>query len=244
MFETIEKMQQLYHSMRVIDLSPTLEKGIPRWPTHPHLIIDQTVYHKKDGYYCQTLCMGEHDGCHVDAPYHVHEELPEKTIEIYDPDKLTGKAVVYNFEDKNLKPGDQLTAQDFLDYEKKTGFAVGKNEIALVNFGWQKYWKLDAEGYFYATQTPGMTDDACKLLYERAIKAIGCDTISCDQAVVDGISKYAPGHAKWFLPNDILIMEMMCNLGQLPPVCFLVAVALKTKHGSGSPIRPYALIEK
>lgn len=244
MFDTIEKMQELYHSMRVVDLSPMLERGIPKFPSHPHVIIDPTVYHEKDGYYCQTLCIGEHDGCHVDAPYHVHAELPEKTIEIYSPDKLTGKAVVYHFSDRELKPGEQLTAQDFLDYEKKNGVAVGRDEIALIDFGWQKYWKLDAAGNFYSIQSPGMTEDACKLLYDRGIKAVGCDNIACDQAIVDGVSKYAPGHANWFLPKDILIMEEMSNLTELPLICFLIAVPLKTKRGSGSPIRPYALVEK
>ena len=245
MFSDLQNFNELYKKFEVVDLSPLLERGIPRWPTHPHLVIDQTVYHKKDGYYCQTLNMGEHVGCHVDAPYHVNEHLPEKTVEKVKPDTLIGRAVVYDFSDMDLQPGDQLPAEAFLEHEKKTGVKVGKGDIALINFGWmQKHWKLDKEGYYYATNSPGMDESAVKLLYDRGIKAVGCDNIACDQAVVDGVSKFASGHQKYWLPNDILIMEMMNNLDKLPAECFVIAIPLKIENGSGSPIRPIALVER
>lgn len=245
MLSDLYLFNSLYKKFEVVDLSPMLERGIPRWPTHPHLVIDQTVYFAKDGYYCQTLNMGEHVGCHVDAPYHVVENMPEKTVEKVKPDVLMGRAVVYDFSDMDLKPGDQLRAEEFLRLEEKNGVRVGKGEIALINFGWmKKYWKLDVEGFYYATNSPGLDESAVKLLYDRGIKAVGCDNVACDQAVVDGVSKYAPGHLKYWLPNDILIMEMMSNLEQLPAECFVIAIPLKIKNGSGSPIRPIALVER
>lgn len=244
MYSDLQQLCELYEKFEVIDLSPLLERGIPRWPTHPHMVIDQTVYHKKDGYYCQTLNMGEHTGCHVDAPYHVNEDLPEKTIEKVIPDILIGKAVVYDFTDMNLQPGDQVSEEAFLLHERKTKVKVGEGNIALINFGWMKHWKLDSDGYFYATNSPGLDESAVKLLYDRGIKAVGSDNIACDQAVIEGVSKFAAGHKKYWLPNDVLIMEMMNNLDKLPPECFLIAIPLKIENGSGSPIRPIALVER
>lgn len=55
--EGIRTAAQHLRSLRPVDLAPMLGRGIPRWPTHPHLIIDPTVVHESDGYYCQNLSM-------------------------------------------------------------------------------------------------------------------------------------------------------------------------------------------
>ena len=71
-------------SMRVVDLAPLLERGIPRWPTHPHLTIDKAVTHDHDGYYCQAIMMAEHTGAHVDAPAHMLPNRMDRTIDAAD----------------------------------------------------------------------------------------------------------------------------------------------------------------
>ena len=40
---------ELLREFDVVDLSPTLENDIPRWPTHPPLVIQPTVTHSHDG---------------------------------------------------------------------------------------------------------------------------------------------------------------------------------------------------
>ena len=49
---------ELLREFDVVDLSPTLENDIPRWPTHPPLVIQPTGTHSHDGYYCQTIQSG------------------------------------------------------------------------------------------------------------------------------------------------------------------------------------------
>ena len=46
------------------------------------------------------------------------------------------------------------------------------------------------------------------------------------------------------LPNGIPLIEELANLESLPPRCFFLALPLKIKGGSGSPLRPIALVEK
>lgn len=48
-----EVLNSCLKNAKVIDLSPTLEKGMPKFPTHPAIVIDSTVTHEHDGYYCQ-----------------------------------------------------------------------------------------------------------------------------------------------------------------------------------------------
>lgn len=243
MDNAVRQLAELVASMKVVDLSPTLERGIPRWPTHPHLVIDPTVVHEHDGYYCQSISMAEHTGAHVDAPSHSHAHLMDRTIDRVAPDHFIAPAVVYDFSDRQLAPGDLLTAADFLEQERVMGDAVGAKEIALVNFGWyRRYWRTDAQAQWYATNAPGLDRSAVQLLAERKVKAVGTDTIAAETPIKDGVPGPAPGHMELWLPQNILIIESLCYLELLPVRCFFVALPLRIKNGSGSPVRPVALI--
>lgn len=244
MFNEISKLNQLIKGCEIVDLSPKLERGIPRWVTHPHLVIDPTMTHEHDGYYCQTVSMAEHTGAHVDAPAHALADRMHETIDTIDPGHLIAPAVVYDFADRDMKPGELLTAEDLLACERTQGVQVESGEIALVNFGWmRRYWRTDSGANWFARNEPGMDESAVKLLRERNVRAVGSDTIACDTPIVDGKPGPAPGHERHWLPNGILIIEGLANLDLLPARCFFVAIPLKIDRGSGSPIRPIALVE-
>jgi kynurenine formamidase len=228
-------------SMRAVDLAPTLARGIPRWPTHPHLIIDPTVVHEHDGYYCQNISMAEHIGCHVDAPAHTVANMMEATVETLPVDCLVAEAIVYDFSDRDWKPGDILTPSDIEAYERRHGIAVGHDEIALVNFGWLKqHWRRDAQAQWFARNAPGMNEELVLLFKERRVRAVGADTIACEAALKDGAYDSMPGHEKHWLPNGILILECVANLELVSRCCLFVAAPLPIEHGSGSPLRPIA----
>jgi kynurenine formamidase len=230
--------------MRVVDLSPTLERGIPNWPMHPPLVIDKARVKERDGYYCQLLMISEHTGTHVDAPTHFHPHMADKSIDRFPADNLIAPAVLYDFADRNLQPGDLITLDMVKDYEAAHGVQVGEGEIALVNFGWmQRYWRTDNESPWFVKNAPGIREDAIVYFKERGIRAIGCDTVACDMAVIDGVGQETTGHTQHWLPNSILIIEMLTNLETLSRRCLFVAVPLKIKEGSGSPIRPLAFCD-
>lgn len=232
---------RLLRGMRNVDLSPTIERGIPRWPTHPHLTIDPTMTHARDGYFCQSLSMPEHIGCHVDAPAHIVADMMDATIDTFPVDHLVSEAAVYHFAGRDWKPGDLLTVEDVLEHERRTGVAAKAGDIALVDFGWMKrFWRLDSRAQWYADNAPGMHEDVCILFKERGVRAVGADTIACDAALVDGRTPDMPGHWRHWLPHRILILECVANLERLTPRCLFVAGALPIKGGSGSPLRPIA----
>ncbi len=231
------EIHRLFESLKPVDLAPRLERGIPKWPTHPHLIIDPTVNHEHDGYACQCLMLPEHSGCHVDAPFHNHPGLC--TVEELDVTCLMGPAVLYDFAPLNMAPGDMITAEMIESYERERGVAVGAGEIALINFGWMKrYWRVDDQAQWYALNAPGMTEECAILFKERGIKAIGADTVAVEIPLVDGKAGEAAGHLKHWLPNNILIIEMLTNLEQLGLRSYFTASPLPISGGSGSPLRP------
>ncbi|GAC1300007.1 MAG: hypothetical protein NVSMB27_40280 [Ktedonobacteraceae bacterium] len=52
------------------------------------------------------------------------------------------------------------------------------------------------------------------------------------------------GHIQYFLPNGIFIIEGLYGLSKVPSTFYLIALPLKIKSGSGSPLRPVALFNK
>jgi kynurenine formamidase len=239
--ESVADVAAVLSLMRVVDLAPTLESGIPNWPMHPPLVIDKARQHARDGYYCQMIVISEHTGAHVDAPAHIHAHLAERSIDSFPADYLIAPAVLYDFSDRNLQPGDLLTREDIETYEARRGTSVGEGEIALVNFGWmRRYWRTDAQSKWFVTNAPGIAEDAVILFKERGVRAVGCDTVACEVSSVNGREGVASGHMKHWLPNDILIIEMLTNLELLTIRSLFVATPLKIHQGSGSPIRPLA----
>jgi kynurenine formamidase len=241
----LDSFVKLYRQFDVVDLSPILENGIPRAPTHPPLVIAPTVTHEHDGYYCQTLFMPEHIGAHVDAPAHVVPNMMERTVDTYPPDMIVGPAVVLDMTRLGLKAGELLSAEDVLRWEEEHQMAIRPGDIALFDFGWMaRYWKTDRTWNWYAKNSPGMDETVCRLLLERKVKAVGTDTFACEVGAVNGVETAAHGHMHYWLPNQIFEIECLANLERLPPCCFFFALPLKIKGGSGSPIRAMALVPR
>ena len=244
MMEKVNALQQMLRNFRVIDLSHTIENGMPKWPTHPQIVVYPACTHEHDGYFNQCLVMGEHTGSHVDAPAHTVPYRSECTIDTFGPDVICAPAVVYDCRAFELQAGDRLTAAQLLQLEQQTGLAVAADEIAIINFGWDKHWSAGPDWQYYSKNEPGLSEDAVELLAERKVRAVGFDNISSDMPIKDGVEFSSTGHYKHWLPNNILLIEELTNLDLLPSRCFFVAIPLKIKGGSGSPIRPFALVPR
>lgn len=242
MHSYIEDLQHIFSSRSIIDLSPLIENGMPRWPTHPQIIVEPGITHEHDGYFCQTLVMGEHSGAHVDAPAHIIPEMSEKTIDTYRPEVIIGPAVVYHLESLGLEPGMRITRAQIEQLEQDMPSIAGEGDIVLLHFGWMQYWFTDNRWKYYAMNAPGLAEDAVELFAQRMVKAVGSDTAACDTPVKEGDEYHSYGHRNHWLPNEILIIEMLANLDRIENRCFFVALPLKIEGGSGSPIRPIALV--
>ena len=81
------------------------------------------------------------------------------------------------------------------------------------------------------------TMDAAEYLVSKKVAAIGVDTLSPDspQAL-----RGKPIHPV-ILEKQILIVENLRNLEQLPDVFLFLALPLKIREGSGSPLRAVAM---
>lgn len=240
--DKLSAITAIFTESKVVDLTALLENGIPRWPSHPHLVIDPTVTHEHDGYYCQSVSMPEHCGTHVDAPYHIHKDMPDRTIEHIKPDSLIRPCTVIDLSYRTWKPGEVATLKDIQAVLDRNGVNIEENDIVLINFGWlQQYWSTTSEWKFYAINQPGLSEDVANYFIQKRVRAVGTDTIAVGTPVIDGQQQRCFFHER-VLRNEIYLMECLINLEKLPAKCFFIAAPLKIYRGSGSPIRALAVV--
>ena len=239
----LSEFTALFSGARIVDLSPVLENGMPMWPTHPPLVINATVTHERDGYFCQTLFMAEHTGAHVDSPAHVLPSMMDQTIDTFPAGRLMAPASVFDLRPFGLGPGDIVDAATLKRIDAENEQPLGSGDIALLNYGWDVRYKVGPGWRDYAENSPGLSEEAVLWIKSRGVRAVGSDTIAVDWPIRDG--EYVTpsfGHDKHWLPNGILMIEALTNLGALPGRCFFAALPLKIKGGSGSPLRPVAIV--
>lgn len=244
MMKAYESFLKSMSEMKVYDISPTFETNMPGMYTHPSLgIVKDARNFDQNGYFAQTLVMSEHTGSHVDAPGHFLPSLD--TIDKFPADTLIGAYKKYDLTPYKPQAGKLFSLSDIKEIEDKEGFKLNKGDVVLLQFGWDKYYKPNSndpvEREWWGKNEPGLTEDACQYFYESGIRAIGSDTAGCDIGLVNGEMTSGFGHEKYFLPNNILIMEGFVNMDKAPNEGIFLAIPLKIKEGSGSPIRPMLL---
>lgn len=223
---------------RVVDLSQTIEEQMPNFPTH------SKFFHNLWGAYwlggrslSYQLVMHEHNGTHVDAPVHfVKDGHPErhKTAEQVDPARLIGHGV--RLDCRGLQEGDNASADFIRKWEAEHG-AIEQGDIVLFNFGWSAHWGLAPDNRRYLADWPGVGVDAAEYLVSKSVAAVGVDTLSPDSpAALAG----SPVHPV-LLEKQVLIIENLTRLDELPDFFLFMALPLKIRQGSGSPVRAIAM---
>jgi kynurenine formamidase len=221
-----------------VDLSHTLEEGIPAWPTHARF--SSTLYESQrlgDVATHHGLTLGEHTGTHMDAPLHFVPDGPAHygTDEI-PLERLAGRAATIGATD--LAAGDLLGHDRIEAWEREHG-PIEPGDRVLVRYGWDERWTPGPPGRRFLEDWPGLSGGAAEYLVGRGAALVGCDTMSVDAA---GSEENPAHHA--LLGNEVYIVENLKNLGTLPPFCLFVALPLKIRGGSGSPVRAVALVPR
>jgi kynurenine formamidase len=224
---------------RVIDLSQVLEEHMPNHPTH------SKFFHNLWGSYWHggrslsyQLVMHEHNGTHVDAPAHfINDAQPEAhvTIERVPVTRLLGRGVRLNYQ--GMKAGEYVSKSRLIDWESQHG-ALEAGDIVLFDFGWSAKWGLRPNDQRYVEDWPGVSWDAAQYLISKQGGAIGVDTLSPDPPEA---LRTRPIHPV-VLEKQVLIIENLCNLDQLPDFFLFLALPLRIRGGSGSPLRALALL--
>jgi kynurenine formamidase len=218
-----------------IDLSHTLEEDIPAYPTHARFgraLYESYEYGDPALHY--GLTTSEHTGTHVDAPLHF---IPEgSAVDEISLDSLAGRAAT--IEATDLGEHDLLGVARIEAWEEEHGPIEAKDRV-LIRYGWDRRWAAGPEGRRFLEDWPGLSGEAAEYLVGKGVSLVGCDTLAVDAT----ISTENPAHYA-LLGSEVYIVENLKNLDQLPPFCLFLALPLKIRGGSGSPVRAIALVPR
>jgi kynurenine formamidase len=226
---------------RVLDLSYAINDKLVPWPGDEKFFeakVNASV--EKNGYFTRSFWMLEHYGTHLDAP--AHFPPGKATVDQIPAKQLFGPAVVIDVRAESGKDADyQLAAARIEDWEKRHA-RIPEGAIVLLRTGWasrwpdmKKYRNQDAQGKMHF---PGFSTEAAKLLIERKVSGLGCDTLSIDNGAS---SDYAVHHL--VLGAGLYQLENLADLSELPETrAFLIVAPIKLEGGSGGPARVFALL--
>jgi kynurenine formamidase len=117
---------------------------------------------------------------------------------------------------------------------------VLEGDVALIRTGWARYWD-DAAKFISEVHSPGPGLESAKWLSARRVFAAGSDTAPFEFAPSPEMSV----HVHLLVESGIHIIECL-NLEELSASgvteFVFIALPLKIRGGTGSPIRPIALI--
>jgi kynurenine formamidase len=218
-----------------IDLSHTLEEDIPAYPTHARF--GRTLYESYeygDDALHYGLTTSEHTGTHMDAPLHFIPEGP--AVDEIPLDRLAGRAAT--IEATDLGADGLLSVGRIEAWEENNGPIEAKDRV-LIRYGWDRRWTTGPEGRRFLEDWPGLSGEAAEYLVGKGVSLVGCDTLAVDAT----ISTENPAHYA-LLGSEVYIIENLKNLDLLPPFCRFLALPLKIRGGSGSPVRAIALVPR
>ncbi len=234
-----------------IDLTHDFDSTTVYWPTDVNFRHDTVFCGLTDkGYFYSSFkyAAEEHGGTHFDAPIHFHQG--GNSIEKVPVTQLHGPAVVIDISEKCSANRDYLiTTDDVNNWEHQHG-RIPQGAIILLYTGYENYWndhlrytgtlKKGPEGVA-ELHFPGLSPEASTwITTNRKVNAIGLDTPSIDF----GQSKDFQTH-RILTAAGLTMYENLCNLSQLPATgAYIVALPMKIKGGSGSPLRIVAIVEK
>lgn len=219
-------------AVKLIDLSHTIEDGMITYKGLPAPVVCDYLSREKSRTFYETgtefqigkIEMVTNTGTYVDCPFHRY--VDGKDMSEVDLTRFANlDAVVIK---ADYRQDIEIGKEYFLKTEVK-GKAV------LVNTNWSERWRKDT----YFENHPFLTEEAAVYLRDQGALLVGIDSHNID----DTRTKARPVHST-LLKAEILIVEHLCNLDQLPTKGFRFNAVPPKFRGVGTfPVRAYAVLE-
>jgi kynurenine formamidase len=217
---------------KLIDLSHTIEDGMITYKGLPAPVIcdylsrekSRSFYEAGTEFQIGKIEMVANTGTYVDCPFHRYAD--GKDLSEVDLKRFA------NLECVLIKADHRQGIEIGKEYFQKTNV---KGKAVLVNTNWSEHWRTDA----YFENHSFLTEEAAVYLRDQGALLVGIDSHNID----DTRTKARPVHST-LLKAEILIVEHLCNLDQLPAKEFhFNAVPPKFKGVGTFPVRAYATLD-
>ena len=223
--------------LQLVDLSLDLFQGMPsyrvpdmyvwKWTSHEGT---SELFAGRCSFESLALMMSEHSSTHMDAPYHFDPDGP--TIDRVPLERLALPGVVLDVRGKRAE--EPITAADLAAAHGRAGSPDLTGKALLLWTGWDELWP--APQY---NERPYLHFEAGEWIGRSGATLLGLDIISIERP--SDLDR--PSHMTVLRKYGIPIVEALANLGTVAGREFtFMALPLKIRGGSGSPVRAVALL--
>jgi kynurenine formamidase len=200
------------------------------------------------GWYWNNFSCGEHTGTHFDAPAHwvTGKDLPNNTVDTIDCQRFIAPAAVVDGTAEVATCDDWVLEVEFLEQWEATYGRIPAGAWLVFRTNWssriqdpQAFLNIREDG----AHTPGPSQRTVEwLIHERQVLGFAAETINTDAGQSCHWPLPYPCHTLMHGANRYGL-QCLRNLEQLPPLgAMIVAAPLKIRGGSGSPLRPLAIV--
>ena len=219
---------------KILDLTHPLSSEVPTWNGSCGFCLEIKQDYDKM-FRVQQVKMHAGIGTHMDAPSHCIQE--GHSIADIPLEQLIVPVCVI---DVSKEADYEISFEDIENYERTYGI-IPKGSLVIGYTGWSRFWNnpdayrnIDANGQMHF---PAFSSKAVELLLKKDIVRIAIDALSPDclnqsfsvHRLILGASEY--------------IIENIADCSELPPKgSYVIALPLKVKDGTESPIRIVGLI--
>jgi kynurenine formamidase len=254
-------MLALPEGAKTYDLGQPYYVGMPHHPVHPPFLFGLVKQHGEytgpagNSSASESLALGGHVGTHIDALCHFScggklyggEEaaavqsytggLRKHSIDTIAP--IFRRGVLLDFAAHGPLPQDFEITPAHLDSAAQ-GVAIRPGDVVLMRTGWAVYWD-DAARFIREVRGPGPGLAGARWLSARGVFAAGSDTVAFEKVPDPSM----PVHVHLLVESGIHIIECL-NMEELAAAgvheFLFVAIPLKIRGATASPIRPVAVV--
>jgi kynurenine formamidase len=257
-----DQLLSLLGQAKLYDLAHDYYVGMPHHPVHPPYLFGMSKAH--GDYYrgtqssaAEAITLGGHVGTHMDALCHFSKDgklyggvsieqsygggIANLSIDTVAPIFRRGVLLdVAGHRGVDVLPIDFVIRPELLaEVASARKVEIRQGDVVLIRTGWTRYWN-NPRDYIAEVAGPGPDLDGARWLSEKGIFAAGSDTIAFEI-----VPSQMPVHEHLLVEKGIHIIEAL-DLEQLAAdgvTKFLfVAIPLKIRGGTGSPVRPVAVV--
>jgi len=262
----IQEVVARLKAAKTYDLAQPYFVGMPHHPAHPPFLFSLV---KKHGDFVspaggssasEAIGLGGHVGTHIDALCHFSlagklndgslagqvqsyaRGLERLSVDGMAPLLARGLMLdIAGLAEMDVLPADFTISAEQLEVACwKHRVKIEAGDVVLLRTGWARYWE-DAARYINQGAAPGPDEEAARWLSGMNVLAAGSDTVAFERVP----SPNMPVHLHLLVDCGIPIMEAL-NLEDLARdgvhEFLFLASPLRIRGGTGSPIRPLALV--
>jgi kynurenine formamidase len=195
-------------------------------------------------WYWNNISTGEHTGTHFDAPIHWVTGREADDVSQVPARRLVAPAAVLDMTAAVSSDPDFLLEVDHIKAWEAEHGPLPAGGWLLYRTGWDARSDSD-DAFLNNGQSPGISVECARWLAEEApVLGVGVETVGTDAGAAHSFDPPFPCHS-FLLGHDKYGLTQLRNVGQLPPTgAVVLAAPLPIVHGSGSPARVLALVER